>query len=100
MLSFNVVRTSFALRYRSFFVWRESRGSESLSTGSTNEVIEDMALKKSEIYSTLIKCANKLRSNSGIGAESFKNYVLIILFLKYISDRVKSGERTMLIIPN
>ena len=99
MLSFNVVRTSFALRYRSFFVWRESRGSESLSTGSTNEVIEDMALKKSEIYSTLIKCANKLRSNSGIGAESFKNYVLIILFLKYISDRVKSGERTMLIIP-
>ena len=58
-----------------------------------------MALKKSEIYSTLIKCANKLRSNSGIGAESFKNYVLIILFLKYISDRVKSGERTMLIIP-
>ena len=59
-----------------------------------------MALKKSEIYSTLIKCANKLRSNSGIGAESFKNYVLIILFLKYISDRVKSGERTMLIIPN
>lgn len=58
-----------------------------------------MALKKSEIYSTLIKCANKLRSNSGIGAESFKNYVLIILFLKYISDRVKSGERTMLSIP-
>lgn len=58
-----------------------------------------MALKKSEIYSTLTKCANKLRSNSGIGAESFKNYVLIILFLKYISDRVKSGERTMLRIP-
>ena len=58
-----------------------------------------MALKKSEIYSTLTKCANKLRSNSGIGAESFKNYVLILLFLKYISDRVKSGERTMMVIP-
>lgn len=58
-----------------------------------------MALKKSEIYSTLTKCANKLRSNSGIGAESFKNYVLIILFLKYVSDKVKSGDNTVLEIP-
>ena len=58
-----------------------------------------MALKKSEIYSTLTKCTNKLRSNSGIGAESFKNYVLILLFLKYVSDRVKSGENTILVIP-
>lgn len=59
-----------------------------------------MALKKSEIYGTLVKCANKLRSNSGIGAESFKNYVLILLFLKYISDRKKSGETTGLEIPD
>lgn len=58
-----------------------------------------MALKKSEIYSTLTKCANKLRSNSGIGAESFKNYVLIILFLKYVSDKVKSGDNTVFEIP-
>lgn len=58
-----------------------------------------MALKKSEIYSTLTKCANKLRSNSGIGAESFKNYVLIILFIKYVSDRKKSGEDIVLDIP-
>ena len=58
-----------------------------------------MALKKSEIYRTLTKCANKLRSNSGIGAESFKNYVLIILFLKYVSDKVKSGDSTVLEIP-
>lgn len=59
-----------------------------------------MALKKSEIYSTLTKCTNKLRSNSGIGAESFKNYVLILLFLKYVSDRKKSGEQTVLVIPD
>lgn len=58
-----------------------------------------MALKKSEIYSTLLKCANKLRSNSGIGAESFKNYVLIILFIKYVSDRKKSSENIVLEIP-
>ncbi len=58
-----------------------------------------MALKKSEIYSTLTKCANKLRSNSGIGAESFKNYVLILLFLKYVSDKLKSGDKKGLTIP-
>ncbi len=58
-----------------------------------------MALKKSEIYSTLTKCTNKLRSNSGIGAESFKNYVLILLFLKYVSDKIKSGEPTLLVVP-
>ena len=59
-----------------------------------------MALKKSEIYSTLTKCTNKLRSNSGIGAESFKNYVLILLFLKYVSDKIKSGEPTLLEVPD
>lgn len=58
-----------------------------------------MALKKSEIYSTLWKCANKLRSNSGLGAEAFKNYVLIILFLKYMSDRAKTGKKSIFTIP-
>ena len=57
-----------------------------------------MALKKSQIYSTLTKCANELRSKSGISAESFKNYVLILLFLKYLSDKKKSGEKDSSII--
>lgn len=57
-----------------------------------------MALKKSQIYSTLTKCANELRSKSGISAESFKNYVLILLFLKYLSDKRKSGDRDTSVI--
>lgn len=57
-----------------------------------------MALKKSQIYSTLTKCANELRSKSGISAESFKNYVLILLFLKYLSDKKKSGDKDTSII--
>ena len=59
-----------------------------------------MAIKKSELYSTLAKCTNKLRSNCGIDAELFKNYVLIILFLKYISDREASGELELIEIPD
>ncbi len=57
-----------------------------------------MALKKSQIYSTLTKCANELRSKSGISAESFKNYVLILLFLKYLSDKKKSGDKDTSVI--
>lgn len=59
-----------------------------------------MAIKKSELYSTLAKCTNKIRSNCGLNAELFKNYVLIMLFLKYISDRKRSGELELIEIPN
>ncbi len=66
---------------------------------ATSEVLVlYMALKKSQIYSTLTKCANELRSKSGISAESFKNYVLILLFLKYLSDKKKSGDKDTSII--
>lgn len=58
-----------------------------------------MAIKKSQLYSTLSKCCNKIRSNCGLSAELFKNYVLIILFLKYISDRKRSGELELIEIP-
>lgn len=58
-----------------------------------------MAIKKSELYSTLAKCTNKIRSNCGLNAELFKNYVLIILFLKYISDRKRSGELDLIELP-
>lgn len=59
-----------------------------------------MAIKKSELYSTLAKCTNKIRSNCGLNAELFKNYVLIMLFLKYISDRKHSGELELIEIPD
>ena len=59
-----------------------------------------MAIKKSELYSALAKCTNKLRSNCGLDAELFKNYVLIMLFLKYISDRKRSGELELIEIPD
>ncbi|MDE5688968.1 MAG: type I restriction-modification system subunit M, partial [Paramuribaculum sp.] len=48
----------------------------------------------------MAKCTNKIRSNCGLNAELFKNYVLIMLFLKYISDRKRSGELELIEIPD
>ena len=56
-----------------------------------------MAIKKSELYSTLWKCCDELRG--GMDASQYKDYVLVILFVKYISDRSKSDETFDIEIP-
>jgi type I restriction enzyme M protein len=49
-----------------------------------------MALKKSELYSSLWKSCSELRGR--IDAAQYKEYVLVLLFVKYISDT--SASRT------
>ena len=49
-----------------------------------------MAVKKSELYSTLWKCCDELRG--GMDASQYKDYVLVILFVKYISDKKRNDE--------
>ena len=44
-----------------------------------------MAIKKSEIYSSLWESCNELRG--GMDASQYKDYVLFMLFVKYISDK-------------
>jgi type I restriction enzyme M protein len=44
-----------------------------------------MALKKSELYSSLWSSCDELRG--GMDASQYKDYVLVLLFVKYISDR-------------
>jgi type I restriction enzyme M protein len=44
-----------------------------------------MALKKSELYSSLWQSCDALRG--GMDASEYKNYVLAMLFIKYISDK-------------
>jgi type I restriction enzyme M protein len=44
-----------------------------------------MALKKSELYSSLWASCDELRG--GMDASQYKDYVLVLLFLKYISDK-------------
>lgn len=49
-----------------------------------------MAVKKTELYSLLWEAANKLRG--GVEPARYKDYVLTLLFFKYVSDRYK-GQR-------
>src|SRR5580698_712254 len=44
-----------------------------------------MALKKSELYSSLWASCDELRG--GMDASQYKDYVLVLLFIKYISDK-------------
>ena len=49
-----------------------------------------MAVKKTELYALLWEAANKLRG--GVEPARYKDYVLTLLFFKYVSDRYK-GQR-------
>ena len=44
-----------------------------------------MAIKKSELYSSLWQSCDELRG--GMDASQYKDYVLVLLFVKYISDK-------------
>ena len=43
-----------------------------------------MAIKKSELYSSLWASCDELRG--GMDASQYKDYVLVLLFIKYISE--------------
>ncbi len=47
-----------------------------------------MAIKKSELYSSLWESCNQLRGS--MDASQYKDYVLVLLFMKYVSDK---GDR-------
>ena len=44
-----------------------------------------MALKKSDLYSSLWASCDELRG--GMDASQYKDYVLFMLFIKYVSDK-------------
>lgn len=48
-----------------------------------------MAVKKSEIYSSLWASCDALRG--GMDASQYKDYILTLLFVKYVSDKF-TGE--------
>ncbi|OPG26866.1 type I restriction-modification system subunit M [Helicobacter pylori] len=56
-----------------------------------------MAIKKSELYSSLWAGADSLRG--GMDASEYKNYVLNLLFLKYISDKARSNRDSKIEVP-
>lgn len=56
-----------------------------------------MAIKKSELYSSLWKSCDELRG--GMDASQYKDYVLILLFVKYVSDKYAGDARALIDIP-
>ena len=56
-----------------------------------------MAIKKSELYSTIWASCDKLRG--GMDASQYKDYVLVMLFLKYVSDKYAGKKNAVITIP-
>ena len=56
-----------------------------------------MALKKSELYSSLWSSCDELRG--GMDASQYKDYVLVLLFVKYISDKYAGQPYAPITIP-
>jgi len=56
-----------------------------------------MAIKKSELYSSLWKSCDELRGS--MDASQYKDYVLVLLFIKYISDRYAGVPYAPITVP-
>ncbi|MGO4575012.1 type I restriction-modification system subunit M [Cupriavidus sp. 2TAF22] len=56
-----------------------------------------MAIKKSELYSSLWKGCDELRG--GMDASQYKDYVLVLLFVKYVSDKYAGQKDALLDVP-
>src|SRR6266536_5690568 len=56
-----------------------------------------MVVKKSELYSSLWKSCDELRG--GMDASQYKDYVLVLLFVKYVSDKYAGQKDALLDVP-
>src|SRR5437870_1061399 len=56
-----------------------------------------MAIKKSELYSSLWKSCDELRG--GMDASQYKDYVLVLLFVRYVSDKYAGQNHALVVIP-
>ncbi len=56
-----------------------------------------MAIKKSELYNSLWKSCDELRG--GMDASQYKDYVLVLLFVKYVSDKAKIDKEFLIDVP-
>ncbi len=56
-----------------------------------------MAVKKSELYSSLWKSCDELRG--GMDASQYKDYVLTLLFVKYVSDKYAGKRDAVIEVP-
>ncbi|MGW5662858.1 type I restriction-modification system subunit M [Streptomyces sp. NPDC003758] len=56
-----------------------------------------MALKKSDLYSSLWRSCDELRG--GMDASQYKDYILTLLFVKYVTDKANSDPNSLIDVP-
>jgi type I restriction enzyme M protein len=56
-----------------------------------------MTLRKSDLYSSLWKSCDELRG--GMDASQYKDYILTLLFVKYVSDKAKADRSSLIDVP-
>ena len=56
-----------------------------------------MAIKKSDLYSKIWKSCDELRG--GMDASQYKDYILVILFMKYVTDKYYKKENALIYVP-
>src|SRR2546425_9051763 len=56
-----------------------------------------MALKKSQLYNSLWASCDELRG--GMDASQYKDYVLTLLFMKYVSDKYADKKGALIEVP-
>jgi len=57
-----------------------------------------VALKKSDLYGSLWKSCDELRG--GMDASQYKDYILTLLFVKYVSDKAKADADSLIDVPD
>jgi len=56
-----------------------------------------MALRKSDLYRSLWQSCDELRG--GMDASQYKDYILTLLFVKYVTDKAKSDPDSLIDVP-
>ncbi|WP_323372270.1 type I restriction-modification system subunit M [Streptomyces katsurahamanus] len=57
-----------------------------------------MAIRKSDLYSSLWRSCDELRG--GMDASQYKDYILSLLFVKYVTDKAKSDPYSLITVPD
>ena len=57
-----------------------------------------MTLKKSDLYSSLWQSCDELRG--GMDASQYKDYILTLLFVKYVTDKAKADPDSLIEVPD
>src|SRR3954470_5625347 len=56
-----------------------------------------VALRKSDLYSSLWKSCDELRG--GMDASQYKDYILTLLFVKYVTDKARTDKDSLIDVP-